>query len=245
MGRRPARGRPQPTRGRAAAHAHGLLPEPTEICVLVPHGRHRPQPVGPVLFRQDARMDRRAVGLPPRLKVHDTVLDLAAELDERQLVALVTDAVQRRLTTPDQLRTALDGRRAVAQRRLLTSLLEEVALGVRSVLERTYLRDVEQAHGLPTGRRQVARRGTEADVLYAEFALLVELDGRLGHEGSGRFRDLGRDNVATVDGLATLRYGHHDVHGSPCAVAFQVADVLTTRGWRGDLRRCQRCRRVA
>ena len=58
-------------------------------------------------------------------------------------------------------------------------------------------------------------------MLYKEYGLLIELDGRLGHEGVGRFRDMRRDNRATIDGLATLRYGFGDVHGIPCEVAIR------------------------
>ena len=32
------------------------------------------------------------------------------------------------------------------------------------------------------------------DVDYEEYGLLVELDGRRGHDGAGRFRDMNRDN---------------------------------------------------
>lgn len=52
------------------------------------------------------------------------------------------------------------------------------------------------------------------DVLYRDYGLIIELAGRLGHSGAGRFRDLERDNSATGDGLATLRYGSADVTAS-------------------------------
>ncbi|WP_156223758.1 hypothetical protein [Pseudactinotalea suaedae] len=116
-----------------------------------------------------------------------------------------------------------------------------MAEGARSPLERRYLRDVERAHGLPSARRQVARRRSEVDVLYVEQRLLVELDGRVGHAGSGKFRDMRRDNRAVVDSLATLRCGCADVSGDPCGVAQQVAAVLQVRGWGGVLVPCPVC----
>jgi len=70
---------------------------------------------------------------------------------------------------------------------------------------------------------------------------VVELDGRLGHDGVGRFRDMRRDNHATVDGEVTLRYGSADVNGEPCLVARQVGEVLVLRGWRGEFRLCPSC----
>jgi len=79
------------------------------------------------------------------------------------------------------------------------------------------------------------------DVVYDEFATLVELDGRRGHEGTGRFRDMARDNLATIGGAATLRFGWHDTVGNPCPVAVMVATVLQSRGWTGRIHPCPRC----
>jgi very-short-patch-repair endonuclease len=234
--------------GRAAWHLHGLADSPPDtISLLVPATRDAPQVQGPWAFKRERPGVRpaRTVGSPPRLGVEDTLLDLLAEASHEEVVHLVTAAVQQRRTDARRLRAALSRRRLVPHRGLLTDLLAEVEAGVRSPLERSYLRDVERAHGLPVGRRQASRRNTETDVLYEDYGLLVELDGRLGHDGLGRFRDMRRDNVATTDGLATLRYGHRDVYGEPCAVAWQVADNLTLRGWTGLLTRCPRCRLVS
>ena len=126
-------------------------------------------------------------------------------------------------------------------------MLSDVAKGVESPLELRYLRDVERAHGLPEGQRQRYRGGLRhrTDVSYDEFAVLVELDGRLGHEGAGRFRDMRRDNDFALRALLTLRYGWPDVVDRPCEVAFQVATVLADRGWTGLFGRCHRCERVS
>ena len=110
-----------------------------------------------------------------------------------------------------------------------------------------YARDIERAHGLPRGSRQAVSRGRQylRDVDYEAFGVLVELDGRLGHTGMGRFRDMWRDNSATIESRVTLRYGSVDLYRRPCEVALQVASVLTRRGWIGSPVRCDRCRRVA
>lgn len=81
-------------------------------------------------------------------------------------------------------------------------------------------------------------------MLYVDFRLVVELDGRLGHTGMGRFRDMRRDNAATTDGLATLRYGKADVFGIPCEVAEEVGINLMRRGWAGPRTRCPNCHRA-
>jgi hypothetical protein len=79
------------------------------------------------------------------------------------------------------------------------------------------------------------------DVGYDAYGLLVELDGRLGHEGAGRFRDMERDNRFVLGGLTTLRYGWFDVVDHPCLVAAQVGQMLIARGWLGLPARCERC----
>ena len=105
---------------------------------------------------------------------------------------------------------------------------------------------MERPHGLPRGtRQQTNAAGHRRDVRYDRFATVVELDGRVNHEGMGRFRDMHRDNYATVTGETTLRYGHWDIHERACLVARQVGMVLSLRGWSGDLVTCINCRQLS
>ena len=172
------------------------------------------------------------------------MLDMASRMDrDGDVIALIADVVSGRRTTPRRLLATLDGRSRLRHRRLVQGVLGDVADGVHSVLERAYRRDVEAAHGLPRGRRQVQLAG-RSDVLYEDQGVVVELDGRLGHAGSGAFRDLDRDNRNMLRNLVTLRYGHWDVTERPCDVADQVADALSARGWNGLVRACPRCRRA-
>ncbi len=213
----------------AAARLHGLHDEEPELVrVLVPHTRQPPLRAG-WEFRRERPGVRgaRSVGDPPRTTVEDTVLDLCADGRPDEAVGWLTTAVQRRRTTPARLRRALAARPRAPHRRLLESLLADVAVGAESPIELRYLHDVERAHGLPDGTRQAptGRRRGWRDVLYLPFGVVVELDGRLGHEGLGRFRDMERDNLALLDGLATLRFGHADLVGRPCQVARQVGEA--------------------
>ena len=231
--------------GRAAAYAHGLVDDaPDPLQVLVPHdviARDR-SPWVFVRERPGAR-DPRTTGSPPRTLAADTVLDLCETSSARAVEDWVTRAVQRRVTTPQQLLRALSGRGRHSCRRLLTELLRDVAEGAESPLELRYLRDVERRHGLPRGARQSpsADRPALRDVLYREYAFVVELDGRRGHEGEGRFKDMRRDNAALLADLSTVRYGFGEVAGSPCKVGWEVAQLLSRRGWPGPFRRCARC----
>jgi hypothetical protein len=204
--------------GRSAAFLHDLVPKPPDqIEVLVPAGKAAPAVSGVWYFRRErvGVRSRASVGSPPRLSIEDTILDLVDDPDctARDAVNWLTSAVQARKTTPQRIMRAARGRHFIRQRGVLEDVLVDVDAGVRSPIELDYLRDVERAHGLPVGRRQVGRRNTEVDVYYQDCGLLVELDGRLGHTGMGRFRDMRRDNAATTDGLATLRYGKADVFG--------------------------------
>lgn len=124
---------------------------------------------------------------------------------------------------------------------MLESMLSDVTDGAQSPLELRHLRAVERAHGLPRGQRQRRVSGGRVvwvDVDYDRYTLRVELDGRIGHVGEGRFRDRHRDNRATAHGWATLRHGHADLFCDPCAVAAEQGRVLEDRGWKGQPRAC-------
>ena len=173
----------------------------------------------------------------------DTVLDLVAEMrSPHDAVALLTDACRSKSVTAEEILKAMGRRKRQRHRQLVKDVLADVVGGVESILEHRYLVKVERAHGLPRGRRQVKARGAGGvpicrDVDYDEFDTVVELDGRLGHEGSGRHRDRRRDNAGTVGRKATLRYGHADLR-EPCETAAEVATVLGDRGWTGQLTKC-------
>jgi very-short-patch-repair endonuclease len=215
---------------------------PTDITVLVPHGR----PIadrGRWVFRQERPGARsaRSPGSPPRTTIEDTVVDLCTQAETRALPGLLTRAVQGRRTTAQRILACVDDRARVRHRDLLRQMLGDVAQGAESPLELRYLTDVERPHGLPRAQRQVrSRRGKEVrDLRYDEWASIIELDGRA--HIAGRFRDMERDNAALLSGDVTLRYGWQDVTDRPCAVASEVAALLIRRGWTGVPTRCRRC----
>ncbi len=231
--------------GDAAAVLNGLdAGEPLPIEVLVPFGRRLAQRDWVHFIQERDRVRATSSRAePPRTRVEDTVLDGCSKAADSEVIDRITTAVQRRLTTCAALQVALD-RRRLPNRRLVQEVLNDVASGVHSGLEHSYLHDVERAHDLAVGRRQHARPGRTRflDVLYEQYALVVELDGRVGHVGEGRWRDRRRDNVHTRAGLRTLRFGWYEVIQEPCAVALEVAEVLIGLGWPGYPGRCPRCR---
>jgi len=158
----------------------------------------------------------------------------------------VTKALGRRLTTQHKLSLAAAGRAQLRWRADLTRVLSPDLAGIHSALEFRYHRDVERPHRLPRGTRQApataGSRSAYRDVLYDEYGLIVELDGKVAHPDDARWLDISRDNAATATGLMTLRYGYSDLCCRPCQVAAQVASALYIRNWPGQPRRCSpRC----
>jgi hypothetical protein len=223
-----------------AAEVSGLSDRPSPLIhITVPGDRYVGRIRGLVVRRSGrAAQARHPVLLPPRTRVEETVLDLAGmagTLDDA--CGWITRAVGRRLTTQARLQAAMELRARLRWRGQLTEALTTEWAGVHSSLEYRYLRNVERPHGLPRGARQApARRAGGAiyrDVLYEQYAVAVELDGRAAHPGDQRWLDIQRDNAAAADGILTLRYGWFDVSERPCEVAAQVARVLRRRGYTG------------
>lgn len=229
-----------------AAELAGLCDEPSaDIHVSIPAGRRVTRVAG-VRLHLSGRLERAAhpTRRPPQTRVEETVLDLVescVSLDEA--IGWVTRACGRRLTTAARLAASLADRPRVRWRADLATVLDDVGAGCQSPLELRYLRAVERAHGLPAGVRQAHRPRPGGryydDVRYPAFGTTVELDGRLAHPVDERFRDLRRDNAATVAGAVVLRYGWADVSRQPCAVAAQIGTVLRGRGWTGRIRECR------
>ncbi|MGA4508447.1 hypothetical protein ACQB6R_09855 [Propionibacteriaceae bacterium G1746] len=179
---------------------------------------------------------------PARLSIEQTVLDLCAGESIDGQAGWVTRAVVGRRTTTSRLRATLEGATRLKGRASVVQLLDWLDSGIESPLELRYRRDVEKAHALPTGLRQVSMsKRTRTDVVYADFNTLIELDGELGHRGAGEVRDAWRDAEHLTMGLVTMRFGWIDVFHRACGVAGLVARVLRQRGWQGYPQPCPAC----
>jgi len=223
-----------------AAELAGLTDKVSELVHVTVPSQRRPAKTAGLVIHYSARAlhARHPARLPPQTRVEETILDLA---DTAHTVddacAWVFRGLQRRKTTQANLARAIERRARMRWRSQLSELLTLDAAGLHSILERRYHKDVERPHGLPAGERQRRyRRGDHneyRDVFYAAFLTAVELDGRLAHPGETRWKDIGRDNAATADGIFTLRYGYVDLTVTPCQVAAQVTTVLRGRGFTG------------
>lgn len=230
--------------GGSAAYLWGLASTPSSVEIAVPLNR-RLDPKDGVAIRRSAWIADRTHELawPWRTTVEHTVLDVAATRDLDAAIAIAARATQRRLTTARALMTVLEQRGRHRWRRELGEALAVVSGGAESILEVRYVRDVEQAHGLPRGVAQVSSATGmpwRHDIGYPPFRVLVELDGRLGHEGRSRVADTRRDRGNAAAGWLTLRAGWLDVTTAPCPLAAEVGAVLQSRGWGGRPRRCRR-----
>lgn len=233
-------------RGRSAAYLWGLEPRPPVDIELVVPQRRRTRPVPGVSVRRSMRW----VGLvddfadPARTTVPVTVLELAGSGTDLDALSHIARAVQKRWVTPDQVRQEICARGGHRHSRLILSALADVGDGAESGAEVLYVRDVERSHGLPRGTRQpgsVLGGGRRHDNGYAEFDLVVEVDGRLGHERwDDRVRDGGRDRQLLGLAQATTRVFFPDVALTPCRTAVEIGAILAGRGWTGILHPCRR-----
>jgi very-short-patch-repair endonuclease len=186
---------------------------------------------------------RHPARIPPRTRVEETVLDLsdlASDVDE--VFSWLGAACAGRHTTPARLAAAAADRARLRWRDDVLAALGEVTGGVHTILERRYVRSVERAHRLPAATRQVKKRRGPAsayvDNEYAEYGVVVELDGLAFHLVEDRWHDIRRDNYLARSGTIVLRYSWADITTRACEVATEIALVLRQRGWTGTLRSC-------
>jgi len=226
--------------GEGALALAGLKRTAVDIELWVPVDCQRGS-AGFIVHRDHSGRLAHARGTLPLIRPADALIDVGQHLRTDELVALIAEAVRVGATSLRQLSAVLDDRPRVHGRRRFVELVGDMT-GIESTLEYSYRRDVERAHQLPKAKRAISVSArTRSDVLYDDYGLLVELDGRVGHI-DGAFRDLRRDNAHATSGFVTLRYGSADVRGNPCQVAWQVAAALAARGWPGPLVRCSLCR---
>lgn len=226
-----------------AAEQFGLIKRDDRrpVYLTIPGERRVRRRPNVLIHRDDHWKDRLAAVTPPRRQPAHAVLDIVGiSASPDDAAATVAEACQSGRVTPAVILQALNERRRLRHGAVLRPILADVAAGTHSLLELRYLRDVERAHGLPSGvrQRQVDREFT--DVAYPGQGLVVELDGRFHLAPRQRWRDLDRDNRATLRSEATLRYGWLDITRRPCEAAVQVIQVLRRRAPALSARPCAR-----
>jgi very-short-patch-repair endonuclease len=242
----------------AALSGESAIPgrRPAVIEVAVQHGRKLDVPDGVRIRRTSQLTERvRRNCQPPRLRLEEALIDLmSAQVATGDVAAAfgeLTRTCFRRPGLPEAVLQALAHRSRLTGRSMIENLVTDLRDGACSVLERGYLHRVERAHSLPDGARQVVSEATGGrtviDVLYDEFAVIVELQGRAIHDTAEAYdADAERDLAEAASGATeTLRITYGQVFRSPCRTAARIAQVLGRRGWPGALAPCPECPRAA
>jgi hypothetical protein len=235
---------------RTAAEQWGLVPI-TEgpVHITLPYGSSAVSQPPFVCVHRSRAFRHITVALdPPVTGRADTAIDMAAgEDDVRTARRVLTELLVTGRVRPLDVERRLEERPPRRYRRGLRAAVHLVRNGVQSVLEECYAVDLEQAHGLPSGRRQgcveVDGVNLYEDVMYDDTgpALTVRLDGRTHLLAGVAFRDRRRDNAAELAGRSRLMYGWRDLTNDVCGAAREVATVLQRHGWTGVPYGCVRC----
>ncbi|MBC3193531.1 hypothetical protein H7X46_20955 [Pseudonocardia sp. C8] len=234
---------------RTAAEEWGLVPVVAgPVHLTVPYTSSAVCQPEIVVHRSRAHRHIAVKTHPPRTSRADTAIDLAVEEPSaREARGVLLSLLTGGRVSPLEVEQRLVERPPRRYRRAMESAIRTVRDGVQSALEDLYLTAVEQAHGLPVGRRQtpfsVDGITCWEDVTYDDSgcALTVRLDGRTHLRADVAFRDRRRDNAAELRGRSRLVFGWRDLASDPCAAAWDIAAVLHRRGWTGQLRPCSDC----
>jgi hypothetical protein len=189
-----------------AAEVHGIIDKPvgSKIHVTVRLSRRPAQhrPTRGIVIHRSNQSQQQLLGpfMLPRTRIEDTVLDLVAAAPTFDYAySWVARSVFKNRVTVEGLRAALAGRARIRWREWLEDALEDAKDGVHSPLERRYVRDVERAHRLPKSQHQARRqfdgKVQYSDNWYAEYRVVVEIDGPAYHQNEQVQLDKDRDNV--------------------------------------------------
>jgi hypothetical protein len=163
-----------------------------------------------------------------------TIIDIAATLTPSQLERAIRQAVYEHLTTLATLTSCLSsrqpGRGAKALRKALA--LADDGKGItRKKLERRF-RAFTRKHGLPPPDTNVPMRISnhwiEADCVWHEQRVIVELDGRAAHYNVHAFEsDRTRDRALQAAGWSVIRITWRQLTNDPDAIARDLYSLLS------------------
>jgi hypothetical protein len=170
----------------------------------------------------------------PTTTVGRTLLDLAGRAGPRALQRAVHEAEVLSVLDVGAVLATIDrnpGRRGV--RRLRAALGVGVPDPHNSLFATAFLELCVQQE-LPTPRLGVHIHGSdrlyEADALFIDECVIVELDGRQVHGTARNFEsDRRRDSVLAAAGYLTLRYTWQRLRDEPEAIAAELRQVLALR----------------
>jgi very-short-patch-repair endonuclease len=159
---------------------------------------------------------------------------LWARTDREATLALVL-AVQQRLARPEDLAAAALAVRRSPRRRLLGTVVLDVADGARSMGELDVARAL-RSRGLPEPARQVLRRRPSGrqylDCRFEEYGITLEVDGSQHADPLQVLADLLRDLALVSEGDTVLRLPLVAWRLAESQVLDALQGVFSSRGWR-------------
>jgi very-short-patch-repair endonuclease len=173
-------------------------------------------------------------GIPVTSPVR-TLLDLAAIAPRRDVAEAFREAESKRprLLTAQELLAAVDSRPRRRGNASLRAVLAEAGYGrgiSRSVLESRF-RSFLRRHRFPPPARNVRMRigilEIEADCVWPDQRLIVELDGRAFHDTASAFEsDRARDRALAVHGWTVIRVTWRQLEREEAQLARDLGQLL-------------------
>jgi very-short-patch-repair endonuclease len=162
-----------------------------------------------------------------------TLLDLAAVLDARHVEKAINEGEILRLTNPNSLGDLVERHPRRKGIGALRSVLAAHAIGstiTRSELEDRFLQFLDEA-ALRTpqvnANIKIADRWIEADCVWPDDRLIVELDGRATHATPAAFeRDRARDRVLQAAGWRVVRVTWRQLHDESVRLTSDLRKLL-------------------
>ena len=206
--------------------------------VIAPKGS-KPQPAPGVHLHESRRFRAEDVLDAGGLRrVRPAVAAVHAALwavSDRQAQLFVLACVQQRLAPVAAVAEAVADVRRHARRRMLLSLVTDMAGGVQSLGELDVAHDFRR-RGFPEPDRQTIRRrssGTEyLDCRLTSYGLVFEIDGAGHDEAQQELSDLLRDIAVAADGDTCIRIPLALYRLAREQVLDHLEQLLVARGWR-------------
>jgi hypothetical protein len=204
------------------------LPNPRTIEVTVVERDPRPRGVRVHRVRALAPDEITTFQRIPITTPARTLLDLAPQLNPRQLERSLAESLRRRLVRPATLDALLARHPGRPGTPALRRLLESDPAFTRSELEERFLALVRGA-GLPDPEANAELGPYEIDCVWREERLAVELDGWDFHSDRAAFEaDRRRDAELVARGHRVIRITWRQLRDEPLAVAARLAAALAS-----------------
>jgi very-short-patch-repair endonuclease len=215
----------------AAAVVWGLRPAPARtihVTVAGRDARSRDGICAHSVRRLHLRDAARRQGIPLTSAAR-TLLDLATQLNQRDLARAADEARIHRFVTDVSLKEQFERYPRHRGTAALTEVIRTEPAFTRSEAERRLLELIRAAR-LPEPATNASSGGHEVDFLWPEHGLVVEVDGYAFHSSRSAFeRDRRRDADLTRAGIAVVRVTWRQIADEPEAVVATLAAALAVQ----------------